>query len=200
MLPENNPFFEKPKAKPIKLSSVVFTVLTIVSITLLISWFTILGQNQVDGPSMQPNFATDEFLLINRIPSLTGAQYQRGETIVYQKPGFPEFIKRVIALPGESVAIKNCYIYVNGKKLKEYYLPTGLCTNAGSFIQEGAEPIVVPSNHYFTVGDNRPQSLDGRNIELGFTKREWIKGSVFLRIWPLDKLSIIEIGKTEFLD
>ena len=190
-----NPFFEpkeKPKQNPL---SLVLSVLAGCCIIFLIIWFTILGKNQVNGPSMNPNFKTGEFIFLNNLTNYLSLPYRRGEVVVYQKPGYPDFVKRVIGLPGEQVAIKNCYIYIDGKRLIEKYLPPGMCTNAGTFIREGYPPLKVPEGYYWTVGDNRPESLDGRFIEMGFTKREWIKGSVFLRGWPLEKFSLIPLGE-----
>jgi signal peptidase I len=195
MVDSQNPFFEKSEKKKTNPGTLILGVLSACCLIFIICWFTVLGKNQVQGPSMNPNFTTGEFIFLNTIPTYLKTPYQRGEVVVYQKPGYPDFVKRVLGLPGDEVAIKNCFVYINNKKLIEYYLPSGLCTNAGTFIQEGADAIKVPEGYYWTVGDNRPQSLDGRFVEMGFTKFEWIKGSVFLRVWPINKFNFIGIGE-----
>ncbi|RMD77184.1 signal peptidase I [Candidatus Dojkabacteria bacterium] len=194
-----NPFFEKPIPKKENKAAVIVTLLASCCIMLLFCWFTILGQNQVEGPSMQPNFYSGQLLFISKIPQIFNLEYQRGEVIIYQKPNHPEFVKRIIGLPGEKVSIKNCFIYINGKKLIESYLPSGLCTFGGSFVQDGGDPLEIPLGHYFTVGDNRSKSNDSRFVEIGFIKKEWIKGSVFFRVWPLENFGFINPGKYELI-
>ena len=91
------------------------------------------------------------------------------------------YIKRVIALPGEHVEIKEGGVYINGSKLEESYLQPGVVTDALGGVYTD---FVVPENCVFAMGDNRPQSTDCRRF--GCIPLEKIEGKVKLRIWPLN--------------
>ncbi|MFS8131119.1 MAG: hypothetical protein ACMG57_04025, partial [Candidatus Dojkabacteria bacterium] len=85
--PESNPFFSnEPKPAPKgQAFSRIITVIAVVAIVLLVSWFTILGQNLVDGPSMRSNFYTGDFLLISRFPALLGEGASKSLGIDYER-------------------------------------------------------------------------------------------------------------------
>ena len=89
------------------------------------------------------------------------------------------YIKRVVALPGEHIQIKDGKVYINGEELKEDYLPEGTKTNAegGQFID-----LIVPEGTVFAMGDNRGNSGDSRMF--GCIPYEKIEGKVVLRFWP----------------
>ncbi len=95
------------------------TVLLAASIFLVIYIF-LFRPFQVSGDSMYPTFKNGEYILTNLIALRTNG-LQRGDVIVFQAPPDQEkdFIKRVIGLPGDTVKLKNGYVYINGKKLDE---------------------------------------------------------------------------------
>ncbi len=205
---DTNPFYKDPlQPEPRKKYVNFLQLLAGIALVALFSWFTILGQNQVDGPSMRPNFYTGEFLILNRIPQFLGSslattlgvEYKRGEVIVFTKPGFPDLLKRVIGLPGETVSLSRGKLLINGEVLSEDYIPEKLYTNGSSFLSENGS-VVVPEGSFFMVGDNRPESSDSRSADIGFVKREWIKGKVILRIWPFDRFSGVPIGNYSLID
>lgn len=88
-------------------------------------------------------------------------------------------IKRVLAVPGDTIAIKDGKVYRNGVVMYEPYVKE---------IYDGKdfEEQVVPADSYFLVGDNRPRSFDGRDF--GFVKKEDIIGKVLFRFWPLNRI------------
>ena len=100
--------------------------------------------------------------------------------------GKVSYIKRVIALPGEHVQIKDEKVYINGEVLKEEYLAEGEVTNpeGGQFID-----LIVPENTVFVMGDNRDNSGDSRKF--GCIPYEKIEGKVVLRFWPLNAFGTI---------
>ncbi len=92
------------------------------------------------------------------------------------------YIKRVIALPGEHVDIKEGKVYINGEELEEPYLQPGIVTDIG---EVGFNNFVVPENYVFAMGDNRNHSTDCRAF--GCIPLEKIESTVAIRIWPLNK-------------
>lgn len=102
--------------------------------------------------------------------------------------GKESYIKRVIALPGEHVEIKDDKVYINGEELQEDYLQPGVVTNMGDF---GVySDFVVPENCVFAMGDNRTQSTDCRVF--GCIPLEKIEGKVWIRFWPLNKFGHVD--------
>lgn len=95
--------------------------------------------------------------------------------------GKESYIKRVIALPGEHVQIKDGKVYINGEELKEDYLEESVVTEA----ENGAyTDIIVPDNCVFAMGDNRKHSSDSRRF--GCIPLERIESKVWIRFWPFN--------------
>ena len=95
--------------------------------------------------------------------------------------GKDSYIKRVIALPGEHVEIKDGKVYINREELKEDYLQSGIVTD---LMGAGFDDFVVPENCVFAMGDNRNHSTDCRAF--GCIPLEKIESKVWIRIWPLN--------------
>ena len=95
--------------------------------------------------------------------------------------GKDSYIKRVIALPGEHVEIKNGKVYINGEELQEDYLQPGIVTDV---MGTGFYDFIVPDNCVFAMGDNRSHSTDCRSF--GCIPLEKIESKVWIRIWPLN--------------
>lgn len=162
------------------------TVVIALSIFLLV-YIVLVQPHQVNGQSMVPTFQNGEYLLTDKISYRLGKP-ERSDIIVFHAPESahcPEgtgcdFIKRIIAVPGETIALENGSFYVNGQKLEEPYLPAGLETTPGNFIQ--GRTYTLGSNEYFAVGDNRPYSSDSR--AWGPITKDEIVGKAFFRYWP----------------
>ena len=95
--------------------------------------------------------------------------------------GKRSYIKRVIALPGEHVQIKDGKVYINDEELEEPYLQEGIVTDVTGV---GFNDFVVPENCVFAMGDNRNNSTDCRAF--GCIPLEKIESTVAIRIWPLN--------------
>lgn len=106
--------------------------------------------------------------------------------------GKRSYIKRVIGLPGEHIEIKDGNVYIDGKRLKENYLPEGVVTDMvqGSRDESFFNDFVVPENCVFAMGDNRPGSTDCRAF--GCIPLEKIEGTVSFRFWPFEKFGGVE--------
>jgi signal peptidase I len=138
----------------------------------------------ISGASMEPNFSDGHYLLIDEL-TYHFRSPERGEVIVFRSPVDDDtfFIKRVIGLPGERVVIKGGDIFINGTKLEEGYIASGVRTF-------GDREFTLSSNQYFVLGDNRSYSFDSRNW--GPLTKDRIIGVVRLRLWPLNRVMAIE--------
>lgn len=149
--------------------------------------------HRVTGSSMVPNFHDGDYIITNKLATKF-SEPKRGEVIILEDPldKTKVFIKRTIGLPGETLKLSNGKIYINGELLDELYLPNGLLTPGGGFLKEGGEA-TIPQGNYFVIGDNRTNSSDSRTW--GFLDKNLIIGQAFLRYWPLNKISLLDIGK-----
>jgi signal peptidase I len=156
----------------------------------LFVYLLVMQPHKIKGDSMHPNFPDGEYLLTDKI-SYRFREPSRGDVVVFEAPGTDdeEFIKRIIALPNEKISILNSEIYINGKKLNEFYIPDNVPTSAGKFLSEQKE-INVPGNHYIVLGDNRPASSDSR--AWGFVPKDKITGRAWIIYWPLSNLGLVE--------
>jgi signal peptidase I len=139
----------------------------------------------VEGLSMYATLDDNDYLIANKIDYRLHAP-ERGDIIILRPPAdnSKDFIKRVIALPGEKLLIRDGSVYINGHKLDEPYLPeawTAINNPPPWSVGDGA---VIPANQYFVMGDNRNRSQDSRLF--GPIGRDRIDGRAWFRIWPLD--------------
>ncbi|QQG43414.1 MAG: signal peptidase I [Candidatus Daviesbacteria bacterium] len=146
-------------------------------------FYQFVGQpHRVSGNSMVPTYLDGDFILTDKL-TYRFNHPQRGEVVILKNPRDEsiDFIKRVIALPGDSIQILGGSVYLNEKLLIEPYLPADTVTQSGNFLREG-ETVTVGSNQYFVFGDNRAHSSDSR--EWGPATKEEIIGRAFLRYFP----------------
>ncbi len=177
-------------------STVVDIIETIVvaAAIFVVVYLFLLQPHQVKGASMEPNFHDGEYILTDKISYRFG-EPKRGDVVVFKAPTNPDvdFIKRIIALPGEKLKINNNRVVIfNDEHPKGFTLSESFevmkPTAGGSHIKEG-KVIEVPAGNYFVFGDNRTHSFDSR--EWGPLPKKSIVGKAWLRYWPLSKLSII---------
>ena len=113
----------------------------------------------VQGRSMLPTLQDGDRYMLNRL-TFHYRQPRRGDLVVIKDPGHSDYaVKRIVALPCESVHLKNGLVYINGEKLKEPYLDKGTRTYSPDLKDQ---LIVVGQGQYFVLGDNRPNSEDSR--------------------------------------
>ena len=143
--------------------------------------------------SMENNLLIGDHLLVNKFvfaPTRTGLEdallpidpIRRGDILVFKYPEDPnrDFVKRTIALPGETVELRNKVVYINGQPLDEPYVRFlfGAEPDAGGIadfdVRRNYGPVTVPADHYFMMGDNRDNSQDSRYW--GFMPRSYVKG------------------------
>jgi signal peptidase I len=144
----------------------------------------------IPSDSMVPTLKNHDRVIVNKL-SYRLHPVRRGDIIVFKSPpnvdpSVKDLIKRVIALPGETVEGRpDGHIYINGKLLNEPYLPKGEPPG------QSFAPIKVPPDSYWVMGDNRKNSFDSRFFPEHFIRKKDIIGRAFVRIWPLDRLGIL---------
>jgi len=182
-----------------KIGSFILEILQIVVFAVSIFLFVyllILQPHKIKGASMEPNFHDGEYLLTDKISYRIG-QPTRGDVVVFKAPPTykDEFIKRIVGLPGETISIQRGKVYINGRELKENYIPENTYITPGKYLQEG-QNLVIPQNSYFVLGDNREHSLDSRNI--GPVERQYITGRAWFVYWPVTEVGVIDSPKYLF--
>jgi signal peptidase I len=138
---------------------------------------------KVEGTSMMPALTDQERIFINKFTYRFGiGSVERGDMVVFWYPNdtTKSYIKRVIGLPGDHIAIDRGIVYVNGKRLDEQYVPDEYRD------RQSCPPTVVPQDSYFVLGDHRSSSNDSRSW--GTVDRKYIYGKAVFVYWPLDKM------------
>jgi signal peptidase I len=167
---------------------------------LIISYLFIFTPARVKNSSMSPTLSDGELLLANKLVNWLdntdigkglGLEYKRGDIIIFQKPGQDYSVKRIIGMEGDRIAIRDGYVYINNQRLIEEYLNPATFTRGSDFIEDNGESKVVGKNELFVLGDNRSNSLDSKNSEVGFIKKDWLKGRIMIVYWPLSNIKLI---------
>jgi signal peptidase I len=163
---------------------------------------------RVDGSSMFPNLHDGDMLLVNRnaydsfdlytlVDWLPGVEHanakefspfddpQRGDIIVFDPPvqSSKPYIKRIIGLPGETVEIRDGAVFIDGIQLDESYI------DVATECLRQCDPVTVPEDHIFVLGDNRDNSSDSR--QFGPVPVDSILGKAWVIYWPLDDTGLI---------
>ncbi len=140
---------------------------------------------RVDGNSMLYTLENNEFMIATKFDYLAGDP-ERFDVVICDYPNTDDGmyrVKRVIGLPGETIALKKGELYVNGEFVEQNFEMTPNETDFG--------PFTVPEGHYFVMGDNRNNSKDSRSPMVGALERKMIKGHVRCVVFPLSKARIL---------
>ncbi len=188
--PQRKKNFASSLSKSISTFFMDFLETIVVAMSIFVVIYLFLVQpHEVKGSSMEPNFHNNDYILTDKI-SYKFSYPKRGDVIIFKSPKNPEvdYIKRVIALPGETVKVLQGYVYVNDNKLPEVYLADQTSLFPGSYLTEGSN-ITVGEDQLFVLGDNRPHSSDSR--EFGPIDKKLIIGKAFVRYWPPQGIGVI---------
>lgn len=163
-------------------------ILIIAGLSFLI--ITYVGQRtRVSGSSMETTLSDGDNLIVDKI-SYRFQDPRRYDIVVfpYRYEENTYYIKRIIGLPGETVQVSGGYVYINGEQLTSDIYGLEPMETAG----EAAEPITLGENEYFVLGDNRNHSSDSRDPSVGVLKRNELVGKAWVRIYPFDKIGVIQ--------
>lgn len=164
------------------------TVLVIIVIAFFVRFF-LIQPFVVEGSSMEPNFHNGEYLMVDKVSYRLTDGPKRGDVIVFHPPTAPNvnYIKRVIALPGEEIEIKDGLIRVNGVLMEEKYIPAELTLVRNS--QASNLKQKMGTDEYFVLGDNRDHSSDSR--EWGNVPKANIIGKAWIIIFPVRNFGLV---------
>ena len=135
----------------------------------------------IHGPSMLPGLQSEQGVIVNKLAYVFGAP-SRGDVIVFHPPTSPneEYIKRIIAIPGDTVALTDTAVTVNGVQLKEPYVnPADTGPNENGQV---IPPTKLGPGEYWVMGDNRGDSIDSRAF--GAAPLQNIIGKAEMVVWP----------------
>ena len=143
---------------------------------------SVVAPTIVSGESMYPTLKNKDYLFINKLSYINKGP-KRGDIIVFETDLVDDesgknkdLVKRVIGLPGEHIVIRDNQVIINDEILEEEYLD--------DVYTDGDIDMIISENHIFTMGDNRPNSGDSRQYNLGAIDIDNIIGKVVIRLYP----------------
>lgn len=191
--------FEKESKKPLlmKIFIEVFIWAAEIAAVIFLAYFIVfyaLERTDMVGISMEDTLKDKDHIIINKFSYRFGDP-KRFDVIVFQQSGKEHSyydIKRIIALPGEKLLIKEGVIYINDEPLEEV-------VNVEAMANYGlaGEEIMLEENEYFVLGDNRNNSEDSRFASVGMIRRDDIIGKAFLRMKPFNFISKLNLAKED---
>lgn len=178
---------EKPKKEEKKESWLDILRFTIVTVAIVLPIRLYIAQPfMVSGPSMEPTFNDKDYLIVDEI-SYRFEKPKRGEVIIFKRPGDNKYlIKRIVGLPGETVELNNETITI-----KNADKPEGFLFDQSFVVNKKSEPtktVILDSNEYFVLGDNRTVSYDSRSW--GSLPASSITGRPLFRLYPFNHIAL----------
>ncbi|PYZ98000.1 signal peptidase I [Alteribacter lacisalsi] len=148
----------------------------------------------VDGESMMPTLEHNDRMIVNKI-GYNISEPDRFDIVVFHATHTKDYIKRVIGLPGDTVAYEDDVLYINGEAVEEQYLDdykenANRMPFTGDFtLEEVTGYETVPEGHMFVLGDNRQHSKDSRHI--GMIPYDEVVGKANFVFWPVNEFRIV---------
>lgn len=165
----------------------ILYILIIIGLTYLI--ITFVGQRtRVSGSSMETTLHNGDNLIVDKL-SYRFRDPKRYEIIVfpYKYEENTYYIKRIIGMPGETLQIKDGYVYINGEQLTSDIYGNELIEDP----QTAEDPVTLGEDEYFVMGDNRNHSMDSRDPSVGVLKKSDLMGRAWVRIYPFNNVGVI---------
>jgi signal peptidase I len=136
----------------------------------------------VDGESMMPTLHNTERLIVNKAVYFW-SEPQYGDIVVFHATETKDWIKRVIGVPGDTIAVQDGQLYINGEAVSEVYLTEEAIAATQDF------ETIVPEDQLFVMGDNRGNSQDSRSI--GSIPYDAVIGRAELVFWPINEFRLV---------
>jgi signal peptidase I len=172
------------KHKRSGLAEWIVVVVVAISSALLVRAY-VLQQFAVEGTSMLTTLHPNDRVLVNKL-SYRLHDPRRGDVVVLKRiesnAQERDLIKRVVALPGETIEYRSCQLFIDGALVNEPYLDPQIVAPNRCGADE--PPTVIESNHVFVMGDNRGGSLDSRDDSVGQVAYSNLIGRAFVVMWP----------------
>ena len=165
----------------------ILYILIIIGLTYLI--ITFVGQRtRVSGSSMETTLHNGDNLIVDKL-SYRFRDPKRYDIIVfpYKYEEKTYYIKRIIGMPGETLQIKDGYVYIDGERLTSDIYGNERIKDP----QTAEDPVTLGKDEYFVMGDNRNHSMDSRDPSVGVLKRSNLIGRAWVRIYPFDNVGVI---------
>ncbi len=188
-----------PKRRRFRRRLIEWAIILVVAVAVAVvvrTW--VLESFFIPSGSMEPTLMIGDRILVNKL-SVHSSRINDGEMVVFRRspsmnvgsPNIKYLVKRVVAGPGQTIAVRGGRVWVNGKLQRESYLPAGtssVCRMGMSVVYCSAAGYKVPRGDYFVMGDNRGDSDDSRYF--GPVPGRLVVGTVWLRFWPLSRFKI----------
>ena len=171
---------------------VVFAAATLITLVVQLTTAQVYA---IPSASMTPTLEVGDRVLVNKWAYRFGDP-RRGDIVVFTRPKGAEnvdddLIKRVIALPGETVTITDNHVLVDGIALDEPYLAQGTLTQpVGDHLCTPEAPCIVPAGHLWVMGDNRNDSVDSRYFDA--IPISSVVGQAVFRVWPVGRFGSLD--------
>lgn len=183
-IPEiSTPIGEEPQPDRLQafLREMLETIVLALILFLIIN--TLTARIRVEGSSMLPSLDHNNYVIVNRLAYRLG-EIERGDVVVFEFPHNKneDYIKRVIALPGETIEISNGFVYINGQPIEEPYIKAPL--------DRDYPAVNVPPEMVYVMGDNRNDSSDSRRW--GSLSVGDIIGKAIFVYWPFSDFGVVE--------
>lgn len=148
----------------------------------------------VDGASMKPTLENGDRLIVKKI-----SDFERFDIVVFNTSIGTKYVKRIIGMPGDHIAYKNDELFINGILFEEPYLNSSKSQLEGALpftldfsLEETLNISKIPDGFYFVIGDNRRNSNDSRNAEIGLVAEKEIIGTTDVRFYPFNDIELLK--------
>lgn len=137
--------------------------------------------------SMEETLKENDYILLSRQAYGLFGEVERGDIIVFesslktQDGGNKLLVKRIIALPGDTISIEGGGVMINGQLVEEEYTKDG-------YTATEMEEVIIPDGYVFAMGDNRQNSMDSRDSRVGLVSLDTVVGKAFFRLYPFNKI------------
>ncbi|MCI7701556.1 MAG: signal peptidase I [Tenericutes bacterium] len=158
-------------------------------VVILVIAVYVVGLQQIVGPSMTPTLRNGDIVILDKL-SYRFSEIKRDDIVALYYADTKFLVKRVVGLPGETVEFKDNKLYINGKYYEEKYLGDDIVTD--NFSLEELNYTTIPDDMYLVLGDNRGDSMDSRDSDVGLIPKKDIYGKVRFKIWPINEFKYVK--------